>query len=121
MNAQNLQTEVVLDVAQALQRIGDDSEIYAAVAEAFLSDTPLLLASLNQAVGNNDAIVATRMAHSMKSSALTVGAMRLGAVAAALEALLMKGVAMPSSRALVQRVEYEVPKALEALKNYLHQ
>jgi HPt (histidine-containing phosphotransfer) domain-containing protein len=121
MDAQNLNSDVVLDAQQALERIGDDREIYEAVAGAFLSDTPLLLASLQQALEQGDRNVATRMAHSLKSSAWTVGAMKLGASAAALEALLMDTAVAVSQPVLQLRIEQDVPAALAALTHYLQE
>ena len=75
----------LLDLETALSAMGDDREIYEEVLETYLQSTPLLIGDLEAAMRTHDRSAIKRCAHTIKSSSLTVGGMRLGAAAAALE------------------------------------
>jgi HPt (histidine-containing phosphotransfer) domain-containing protein len=79
-------TEVkILDKEAALAQMGGDREIYNDVAAAFLTDAPRRIVEIQEAFGQNDSEAVSRNAHSLKSSSRTVGGMRLGMAAQALE------------------------------------
>ena len=66
-------SEQIIDKASAIERIGDE-DIYEAVVEIFLEDTPQQLALLDEALEGEDFVTAERQAHSMKSAAANIGA-----------------------------------------------
>jgi HPt (histidine-containing phosphotransfer) domain-containing protein len=80
-----------LDYEKALAELGHDTEIYAEVVTMFLQDTPDILAKMLQALSAGDVATLGRLAHSLKSSARTVGGMRLGAQAQKLEQQCAEG------------------------------
>jgi histidine phosphotransfer protein HptB len=75
-------------VLQALHefRVPDEPDPAAEVAQAFLAVTPKRLARLRQAARHGDAAEVRRIAHQVRGSCGTVGALAMSAVAAELEA-----------------------------------
>lgn len=78
---------VVLNVAEALERMGNDEEVYREIAHYFADNLPKSLQSLRQALDRNQVDEARRFAHSLKSNCATVGAEELRAQCYELEAL----------------------------------
>ena len=78
--------EKILDHESALENLADDREIYKEVLNAYMEDTPGIIEELNTAFDNSNIALVSRQAHSLKSSSRTIGGMRLGNVAAELEA-----------------------------------
>jgi HPt (histidine-containing phosphotransfer) domain-containing protein len=79
----------VLD-RQALENmlaLTEDQEIFCDILCTYLDETPKLLATLQTAVAQGDAVAMERVAHSLKSSSATLGALALSALCARLEAL----------------------------------
>jgi HPt (histidine-containing phosphotransfer) domain-containing protein len=76
---------VSLDRAGALMRLGGDEDIYHLLSQVFLDDAVSQMRALTQAVAEDDAPAALHIAHTLKSSARTVGAMILGGLFADLE------------------------------------
>ena len=74
-------------VLQALHefRVPDEPDPAQEVAQAFLAVTPERLARLRQAAHDGDADEVRRIAHQVRGSCGTVGAIAMSAVAAALE------------------------------------
>jgi CheY-like chemotaxis protein len=64
----------VLDVTDALERVGGDWELFRDVAQTFLDDVPPRLAALQEAVTRRDAGVIDRLAHAVKSEVGAFGA-----------------------------------------------
>jgi len=75
-----------LDLAAALELMGNDRELYESVLETYLESFSDMEAELVSAAKNGDMESVIRCAHSIKSTSRTVGGMRLGDVAAQLEA-----------------------------------
>ncbi|MBK6907154.1 MAG: response regulator [Rhodocyclaceae bacterium] len=86
-NTVTTDTPVVLDVANAVARLGGSESLYETVAVSFVSDVAALMAQLQDAAARNDAHVAMRSAHTIKGLAATIGAMALSAAAANAEAV----------------------------------
>lgn len=102
---------------QLLRNCGGDAELAAQVATVFLADTPKQLAKLDEALAARDAKTAERVAHTIKSSAATVGGAELRESAwqceqlgreAKLEQLQAKA---PDLRDQFQRLEDALKKA----------
>ena len=75
----------ILDSAAAIERIGNDQELYFEVLEIFLDDAPKQVETLEAALEASDGETATRAAHSIKGASANVGAERLKAVALEME------------------------------------
>lgn len=78
-------TTQLLDRKGALDRIGDDAELYEEIADLFVKDTPVQISALESAIENDDRPLIERQSHSLKSAAANVGAERMRAVCATLE------------------------------------
>ncbi len=61
------------------------------LVEAYCVETPLLMARLQQALANEEAEAFRTVAHSIKSSSCSLGALQFGALARELEALGKEG------------------------------
>ncbi len=77
--------EQTYDLDSALARMCGDEEIYQEVVVAFLDDTPKRIEQMRSAFAQNDFETITNLAHSIKSTAKTIGGMDLGAKAEELE------------------------------------
>jgi len=64
-----------------------DREFVGELIDAYLEDSPALIAGMNEALANGNATEFTRAAHSLKSSSASLGAMSLSALAKELELL----------------------------------
>lgn len=69
------------DVTHIMTAVADDRDLAEQVIGLFLSDIPLQLQQLGEAIADSDAATAQRIAHSIKGAAATVGAEMLRAVA----------------------------------------
>jgi len=60
-------------------------EMFIEIIETFLSDTPVRLKLLNNALTNNDLTVLTEESHSIKGSSSNIGALKLSALCSVIE------------------------------------
>lgn len=74
-----------LDLASALKRLDGDTDMYQILVGVFLEDLPLQMRVLCEALRTGDTTSAIGVAHTLKSSSRTVGAMVLGDLFAELE------------------------------------
>lgn len=81
--------------------IGDDINN---IISLYLNDVPNSLQRMQQALEQNDLVTVGRLAHSLKSSSASLGAMQISRLAAGLEYDISVGV-------------HEVPKILNAIKS----
>jgi histidine phosphotransfer protein HptB len=98
--------------------VGDDPELVAGLAEVFLEEAPVRLAELRSGLESGDAVLLGRAAHTLKSNALTFGALGLADLSARLE-LTARGGDLSEARPLVERTALEwtlVEPLLEALR-----
>lgn len=76
----------VLDALKALQRPGKP-DLRAQLMTVYLNSSPPLMDGIRTAVGNGDAQALADAAHALKSSSMSVGAIRFGQRCAELEKL----------------------------------
>jgi two-component system sensor histidine kinase/response regulator len=88
------------------------------VITAYLLDSPARLTRLRAAADASDAKALHREAHTLKSSSANVGAERLAALCAELEALARKE-SVDGTKPLLQEVEFELPRVLALLATIL--
>jgi HPt (histidine-containing phosphotransfer) domain-containing protein len=103
----------VLDpgAARALsEMLGGDREAVTELVDTFLDDAPKRLAELRQ----GDAALAGRAAHTLKSNALTFGAIDLASLCRRLEEAARAG-ALHGQRDTIGQVEAEWPRVRDAL------
>ena len=97
---------------------GDQSSAFVAeMAELFLGETRKTLTDLRAASDKEDWKVVARLAHSLKSSAATLGAMRLSAVCRSLELDVTDGAAGARTRDLVASVLKHFDEAAPTLQS----
>ena len=80
-----------LDRAAAIARMGDDLDLYASVCGSFARSAPGRLDALNDAVAAHQLPAAAAVAHSLRGSALTIGAEALACVLQTLERACDRG------------------------------
>ncbi|MBK9616428.1 MAG: response regulator [Uliginosibacterium sp.] len=84
-------TAQILNAAPAIEAMGDDEELYAAVVAMFLSTEADFPSRFSAAVTDGDMTGATRHAHTLKGVAASLGAERLQHSAAQLEHACKRG------------------------------
>lgn len=97
----------LLDRAGAMDRIGDDIELYEEIRVLFLRDTPGQLEALRNAAQSLDRCLVERQSHSLKSAAANLGADRLRAACGKLEECC-KSVSNEELIALLERIDAEL-------------
>ena len=75
----------MLNLEEALSRVGGDAGLLSEIAVLFLGDYPNQLSSLRQAIECQDAIEVEKSAHTLKGSVATFGAATAVQAALALE------------------------------------
>ena len=83
--------EQVLDREAALERLGGDDELYQDILAIFMEDTPEQLTVLAAAIAERNEAVMVRQAHSVKGSALNIGADQMANTAARMEVAARAG------------------------------
>ena len=97
--------------------VGDDPELVASLVDVFLEEAPVRLAELRSGLEGGDAVLLGRAAHTLKSNALTFGALGLAGLSERLE-LTARGGDLSEAGPLVERTAVEwtlVEPLLEAL------
>jgi CheY-like chemotaxis protein len=108
-----------LDAAalESLRELGGD-DFLAEVIDTFLADVPMLLATLQRALEEEDAAEVRRAAHTLKSNGATLGATEFAELCRTLEQQAKDG-RLEETPGLVVRIEEErviLERALEALR-----
>src|SRR5690242_6531254 len=67
-------------LSELQETTGDDPEFLRDLIETYLADVPVQLEGIDGAIAANDADALVRPAHTLKSSSMTLGAMRLGEI-----------------------------------------
>ncbi len=68
------QSNGILNLAAALDRVGGDNELLEEVAKLFLDSAPSMLGEVREAVARRDARAVERAAHTLKGSVSNFGA-----------------------------------------------
>lgn len=91
--------------------VGDDPEIINELIDLYLEDGPPLIATLHDAVQNHDVATIGRVAHRLKGSSASLGAIVLSQICRDLE----QENAMADVEAIVVRLEAEYQRVEQAL------
>lgn len=107
----------VMDVEEALERLGNDEELLREIVQIYLEDSPELVERIHGAVSDGDAAALQRAAHSLKGLAATLSAHDVIGAAIKLEHL---GAASNFGEApkAVAEVDHSVNQLNEAVKKY---
>jgi len=79
------QLDAVMDVNDALRRLGNDEELLRDIVQIYLEDAPGMLDKIHAAVSSADSNGLQRAAHSLKGLAATLSAQEVVGVASRLE------------------------------------
>lgn len=114
--------DAVLD-AQALAGLhaldpAGENRLMERVAKAFESSTDKMLPQLRDALGGGDLPIVRHVAHTLKSSSASVGALKLSRLCAEIEAMIRQE-RSDGLDTLVALVHVEVEAARRALRSYL--
>lgn len=98
-------------LARLLEETGGDPDFLGELLDAYFTDTPELLATLEQALATNNAAELRRAAHALKSNSQSFGAQTLAGFCRELEDLGKGGTVDGAAPLLAQvRAEYDVVK-----------
>lgn len=104
-----------LDMNGALEKIGNDRELYQELAVIYLRETPGIIRDLKAALCEGDKETACLRAHSLKSTTRTMGGLLLGNHAAKIEYALGNDRMNEASR-LFEGIELEYSRIVESLQ-----
>ena len=104
-------------LSELQETTGDDPDFVRDLVETYLADVPVQLEGIDGAIAANDADALVRPAHTLKSSSMTLGAMRLGEISRTLEMTGRSGTLDASARenaALAHAEWTSVQQAIDA-------
>jgi len=107
-----------LDWTEALRTVRGDHELLRAVIEAFLEESPTLLAAIHQAVAENDASALRVASHSLKGAVSHLGAARIVGLAYELEKLGQQG-SLGDVQPTTEALEEAMAELTPVLLNYV--
>lgn len=105
------------DAIQALRDLSPegDGEFLRELITIYLTDTPKLMAQLQEGLERKDAVVALRAAHTIKGSSGNFGADEFAAMARQIESAAKSG-DLPAAAALMPEFQTRFEKVVVALK-----
>lgn len=113
--------EAVMDtrvLCEFLDMVGPEGPgLLRSIAELYAVETPPVLSALGLALERRDHVAATRLAHRLKGSCLSIGASRLAASCAAVEEACSLGV--PPSADAYRTLRRHFDATTEALQEFL--
>lgn len=107
-----------MDVADALQRLGDDRDLLREIIQIYLEDSPAMMDNMHASAASGDAAVLQRAAHSLKGLASTLSAFDVVGAAARLEHMAASH-QLHDAEQLVAEVQRRVTELNEAVQAYL--
>jgi CheY-like chemotaxis protein/HPt (histidine-containing phosphotransfer) domain-containing protein len=99
------------DLGGALQRLEGDRELLEELARLFLEECPRNIAGMREALQTGDAGLLERLAHTMKGSSASVGAVRVSEASLALEHQSRSG-SLADSTEYIERIQQEVDRVV---------
>jgi two-component system, sensor histidine kinase and response regulator len=110
----------VMDVGEALQRLGNDEELLRDIVQIYLEDVPVMIDKIHAAVSGADAKALQRAAHSLKGLASTLSAHEVVDVACRLEHMGATRTLSDAAKTVTE-VDQRVNELSQAVKQYLRQ
>jgi PAS domain S-box-containing protein len=105
----SLSSSPPFDLDGALQRLEGDRELLEELAKLFLDECPGNIGGMRKALQGHDARLLERLAHTMKGSAASVGAVRVSEASLALEQEGRAGT-LANSTEYIERIQREVDR-----------
>lgn len=113
-----MSTEVIFNLAEALARVDADEDLFHTLAELFVEQAPLDMASTRAALDAGDAAALARAAHRMKGAILQFSAPTVFEAISQLEALGKAGT-LDRATTVCAQVDRELQKLITALREYV--
>jgi HPt (histidine-containing phosphotransfer) domain-containing protein len=110
----------VMDVEQALQRLGNDEDLLRDIIQIYLEDAPGMVRKIHAAVEEEDANNLQRSAHSLKGLASTLSAHEVVDVAYRLEHIAATRNLADAAKTAAE-VDQRVDELSRAVQEYLRQ
>lgn len=107
----------LLDMNEAIDNLGGDTDLYREIVGVFLGDAPAQLSAVEMALAAGDFPTARRGAHTLKGTSAAIGATRLRAAAFALESAC--AAALNDIAAPLAAVKRDTAATVAALQDYL--
>ncbi len=98
---------------------GDDPDFVRDLVETYLADVPVQLEGIDGAIAASDAEALVRPAHTLKSSSVTLGALRLGDISRTLEMTGRSGTLDATTRENAAAAHTEWTSVQQALDAWL--
>ena len=114
-----LEGSTEIDVSSALQRLGGDSDLYCRSAQDFFIELATIVERYRQLLDSNNLTGATRLMHTLKGTAATLGASKLATVAEGLERLCKSADGPESGRRGIAALIREIESTQTALQEVL--
>lgn len=111
------ESDEVMDVAQALERLDGDRELLGELAHLFADEWPQTSAEIESALAKVDAASLDRCAHGLKGASANIGAKKLSAAALELEKLARAGI-LEKAPAQWEIVRQEGTKLLDKVDSF---
>jgi HPt (histidine-containing phosphotransfer) domain-containing protein len=108
----------VIDVADALERLGDDHELLREIVQIYIEDAPAIVERIHSAVKAEDAPGVQHSAHSLKGLASSLSAHEMVGAAARLEHIGTSRNLAEASSAL-EEVDQRVEELNAAIREFL--
>jgi HPt (histidine-containing phosphotransfer) domain-containing protein len=106
-------------LSELQETTGDDPDFVRDLVETYLADVPLQLKGIDEAIAADDAEALVRPAHTLKSSSVTLGALRLGEVSRTLEMAGRSGTLDASARENAATAHAEWTNVQQAIDAWL--
>lgn len=110
MNIESLSDELILDTAKSLDRLDGEIEFLREIYGLFLEDGPTRLATISNALDEDDFVTAAKAAHSLKGMCGTLNALALMELALELEMACRE-----RNKAEAMRLKNEVERLLDVV------
>jgi HPt (histidine-containing phosphotransfer) domain-containing protein len=111
-------TGQVIDWSEALHSVNGDRQLLREIVEAFLDESPRLLATIRGAIEQSDGRTLQRAAHTLKGSTRYFGANQVSEIALQLEAMGARG-HLAHARDTLADVEREMARLTPLLVDYM--
>lgn len=108
----------VVDWCEALHSVNGNRQLLREIVEAFLDESPRLLATIRGAIEKQDAKTLQRAAHTLKGATRYFGAAHASEMALQLETMGKKGELTHAQNALID-MEREMARLTPVLINYM--
>jgi len=105
-----------LDVATALDRMEGDRDLFAELVRLFVEECPAAMKEIRQALGNGDAHLLDRLAHTLKGSSASLGANRVSQASLVLE-MRARSAALQNAGELIDSLQAEIDLVLPELES----